>query len=332
MDGSLAPTMGDLALLGELDELSGYASANVAGVYSGTSVPGGRWGAAYCTDASGTLWMFGGQGYDSNGNIGLLNDLWTYSGGVWTYIPVPSNSNLGQNNGVYGTPGVTGTGNYPGGRHTAVLWADNNGNLWLFGRLGLDSVGTQNPGNAGSLSDGSTPQGALLNDLWQYNIATQTWTWMSGGGATGLAEQIGVYGSQQVPAAGFYPGSRWGSSGWSDSNGNLWFFGGWGYASSLAQGTGFLDDIWEYHTTGINRGLWTWWKGSSNVNGPVNIQRIFPSSTAFRLSTQPGARRGVALWQQDATDNVWMFGGQAFDSIGANGYMGETWTYLPFPY
>ena len=324
---------GSYTFLGSWTNVSGYGAANVAGVYSGTAVPGGRWGAAYTTDNAGTLWMFGGQGYDSNGKIGLLNDLWKYSGGVWTYIPAPSNSNVGQNNGVYGTLGVTGTGNYPGGRQTAVLWADNNGNLWLFGGLGLDSVGTQNPGDIGNLPEGSTPQGALLNDLWEYNIVTQSWTWMSGGGATGLAEQIGVYGSQQVPAAGFYPGSRWGSSGWSDSNGNLWFFGGWGYASSLAQSTGFLDDVWEYHTTGPNKGLWTWWKGSSNVNEAGQYAKYLPVQYGVPfVNIQPGARRGVALWPQDSTDNVWMFGGQAFDSIGANGYMGETWTYLPFPY
>jgi len=332
-DGSGPNYSGSATYLGTWTNLSGYATANVPGVYTGAAFPGGRWGAAYCTDASGTLWMFGGQGYDSNGAIGLLNDLWKFSGGVWTYIPVPSNSNVGQNNGVYGTLGTPAAGNYPGGRQTAVLWADNAGNLWLFGGLGLDSVGTQNPGSAGSLPDGSTPEGALLNDLWQYNIATQQWTWMSGGGATGLAEQIGVYGTQQVPAAGFYPGSRWGSSGWNDSNGNLWFFGGWGYASSLAQSTGFLDDIWEYHTTGTNAGLWTWWKGSSNVNEKGDYPTYLPVwyGVPFVMN-QPGARRGVALWQQDSQDDVWVFGGQGYDSIGANGYTNDLWNYLPFPY
>jgi hypothetical protein len=329
---------GSSTYLGSWTNLSGFATANVTGSYgtqgtpSNSNLPGGRWGAAYCTDNNGTVWMFGGQGYDSAGNVGLLNDLWMYQGGQWTWVG-PANSSTSQNNGVYGPLGTPGTGNYPGGRQTAVLWTDNNGNLWLFGGLGLDSVGTQNPGNAGALPDGSTPEGALLNDLWQYNIATQEWTWMSGGGATGLAQQIGVYGSQQVPAAGFYPGSRWGSSGWSDSNGNLWFFGGWGYASSLAQSTGFLDDIWEYHTTGPNKGLWTWWKGSSNVNEAGQYPTYLPVQYGIPfVNIQPGARRGVALWQQDFTDNVWMFGGQGYDSIGANGYMGETWTYLPFPY
>lgn len=331
-DTSAGNYTGSYTYLGSWTNLSGFASANVRGVYTGTAFPGGRWGAAYCTDASGTVWMFGGQGYDSNGAIGLLNDLWKYSGGAWTWVG-PSVSSVGQNNGVYGTLGTPGPGTYPGGRQTAVLWPDNLGHLWLFGGLGLDSVGTQNPGTAGSLPNGSAPEGALLNDLWEYDIATQQWTWMSGGGASGLAEQIGVYGIQQVPAAGFYPGSRWGSSGWSDSNGNLWFFGGWGYASSLAQSTGFLDDIWEYHTTGTNKGLWTWWKGSSNVNESGNYPTYLPVFYGVPfVNNQPGARRGTALWQQDAFSEVWMFGGQGYDSIGANGYMGETWTYLPFPY
>jgi hypothetical protein len=317
------------------------AAANVSGNYgtqgsaSGSNLPGGRWGAAYCTDAAGTVWMFGGFGIDSNGNGGLLNDLWSYNVGTgqWTWIG-PSNSNVAQNDGLYGTnppPPTPGTpGGYPGGRQTAVLWADNQNppHLWLFGGLGLDSVGTQNPG-IGGLPDGSTPEGALLNDLWRYDINTQQWTWMSG---AAIAEQLGAYGSQQVPAAGFYPGSRWGSSGWSDSNGNLWFFGGWGWGSSLAQGTGFLDDIWEYHTTGPNVGLWTWWKGSSNVNQAGNYPTFVPKYGVPFVDNQAGGRRGVALWQQDAAQNVWMFSGQGYDSNGANGYLGDFWTYLPFPY
>jgi len=327
--------IGSYTYTGAWTNVSGVNSVNVAGSYgtiggaSASNLPGGRWGASYCTDASGTVWMFGGQGVDSTGSIGLLNDLWKFSGGQWTWLG-PSNSNVSQNDGVYGTQGQVQTGNFPGGRQTAVLWADNSGNIWLFGGLGLDSIGTQNPGNTGTLPNGTTPEGALLNDLWKYNISSGQWTWMSGGGSTGLANQIGMYGSQQVPAAGDGPGSRWSAAGWSDSNGNLWIFGGWGYASALAQSTGFLDDVWEYHPS---TGLWTWWKGSSNVNqsGSYPTQFSDPLGLPF-VNNQPGGRRGVALWQQDSLDYVWIFGGQGYDSIGANGYLGDTWTYLPFPY
>jgi len=333
-DVSIPPNYaGSDTYLGTWTNLSGYATANVKGVYSGSELPGGRWGAAFCTDSSGTLWMFGGQGYDVNGNLGLLNDLWKYSGGTWTWVG-PSNSTVGQNNGVYGTLGQGSTGNAPGGRQTAVLVADNAGNLWLFGGLGLDSIGTQNPGNTGSLPNGTTPEGALLNDLWEYNIASGEWTWVSGGGATGVANQIGIYGSQQTPAAGFFPGSRWSAAGWSDSNGSLWLIGGWGYASALAQSTGFLNDIWEFDTQGPNAGLWTWWKGSSNVNQSGNYPTYLPVQLGVPfVNNQPGGRRGVGFWPPTQNDSyVWTFGGQGYDSIGANGYLNDLWTYLQFPY
>jgi hypothetical protein len=326
--------IGSYSYLGTWTNISGASTANVAGNYgaagvgSGANLPGGRWGAAYCTDSNGTLWMFGGQGYDSNGNVGLLNDLWMYSGGVWTWLG-PSNSNVSQNDGVYGTLGSA-SGGTPGGRQTAVLVPDNQGHLWLFGGLGLDSVGTQNPGTLGSLPNGSTPLGALLNDVWEYDISGGTWTWIAGGGTTGLANQVGVYGTQQVAAAGVFPGSRWSSAGWSDSNGNLWIVGGWGYGSALAQSTGFLDDIWEFHPS---TGLWTWWKGSSNVNQNGNYPTYLPTwyGVPF-VNNQPGGRSGVQFWPDDSTGHVWMFGGQGFDSTGVNGYLGDFWQYLQFPY
>jgi hypothetical protein len=55
-----------------------------AGVYGtlGTpgaaNIPGGRFGSAGWVDASGNFWLIGGDGYDSIGNQGNLNDLWEY--------------------------------------------------------------------------------------------------------------------------------------------------------------------------------------------------------------------------------------------------------------
>ena len=55
-----------------------------AGVYgtldtpSATGIPGGRLGASSWTDGSGYLWLFGGQGLDSTGSLGYLNDVWRY--------------------------------------------------------------------------------------------------------------------------------------------------------------------------------------------------------------------------------------------------------------
>jgi hypothetical protein len=315
---------------GTVDQPGTYGTLGTAGGF-----PGGRWGAAFCSDASGNVWVFGGQGIDSAGNLGLLNDLWKYNiaSQQWTWMG-PTNSNVGQNNGVYGTQGTALAANAPGpgGRQTAMLWADNLGNLWLFGGLGLDSAGTRNPGSLNGLSNGTTtPDGALLNDLWKFNIASGQWTWVSGGATTGLANQVGVYGTQQTAAAGNVPGARWSTAGFADASGNLWVFGGWGYGSSLAQSTGFLNDVWEYDQA-LNQ--WIWWKGSSDVNQVGDYPTQFsPSYGIPFVDNTPGARRGVAYWpQQDSLDYFWVFGGTGFDSSSGTGvYLNDVWTYLPFP-
>jgi len=213
-----------------------------------------------------------------------------------------------------------------------MLWVDNAaGNLWLFGGLGLDSAGTRNPGALSGLANGTaTPDGALLNDLWKYNIASGQWTWVSGGGATGLADQAGLYGTQQVPAAGNTPGSRWGSAGFIDPLGSVWLFGGWGYGSSTASSTGYLNDVWQYVTS---TGQWLWWKGSSDVNQAGFFPKDIPPSWGVPyVKNTPGGRFGAAYWKQDPVDfYFWLFGGEGFDAGGARGRLSDLLTYLPFP-
>jgi hypothetical protein len=317
--------------------VSGTTLINQKGTYTtvgATGFPSARWGASQCTDSSGNLWVFGGQGIDGAGSLGLLNDLWKYNiaGNTWTWMG-PTNSNVGQNNGVYGTLGTALAANAPGpgGRQTALLWADNTGNIWLFGGLGLDSAGTRSAGSStGGLPNGTTPDGALLNDLWKFNIATGQWTWVFGGGAAGLANQTGVYGTAQVAAGTNVPGSRWSMAGFADASGNLWLFGGWGYASSLAQNTGYLNDVWEYQQSTKQ---WIWWKGSSDVNqaGSYPLQFSVSYFVPF-VGNTPGSRRGVAYWpQQDPGLYFWTFGGEGYDATGLSGYMNDTWNYLPFP-
>jgi len=48
------------------------------GVPAATNVPGARGYSASWTDSVGSLWLFGGAGWDSVGTIGGLNDLWVY--------------------------------------------------------------------------------------------------------------------------------------------------------------------------------------------------------------------------------------------------------------
>ena len=44
--------------------------------------------------------------------------------------------------------------------------------------------------------------------------------------------QSGTYGTKGVAAPGNVPGAREGAVSWTDASGNLWLFGGDGYAAS----------------------------------------------------------------------------------------------------
>jgi len=306
--------------------VGGSTTGNTNGSYTAPLSPGGRWAAATATDASGNFWLFGGQGVDSAGTIGLLNDLWTYNPGtkVWTWMG-PTTTNVANQNGSYpANTGLTsGTGTtVPGGREAAVLWVDTSNNVWLFGGFGLDSIGTNGPPGP------SGPGGAILNDLWEFNFASKQWNWVSG---SKVANQTGTYGPQEVAnqasyPAGFVPGSRWGAAGWRDGNNNLFIFGGWGYGSVATDPTGFLNDIWEYQASSGN---WVWWKGDS----AVNQNGSYLTKGIPYVNNIAGARRGAAIWKPDSNFYVWMFGGEGYDSSQGNppGYLNDLWTYLPFP-
>jgi hypothetical protein len=308
-------------------------SASVNQLTTG-SFPGGRWGASFYTDSAHNLWMFGGQGVDAGGNIGLLNDLWecaaTSTPCTWTLVSGTTQANQ---KGVYGTEGTSGGSNVPGGRQNGVLWVDSSGNAWLFGGWGLDSVGT----TATGLGPGSAQIGAILNDLWEYNATSHQWTWVSG---SNTADQNGVYGSQGTSnltlngSTTDFPGSRWGAAGWldPDSTGgaNLFFFGGFGLGSQSSQPTGFLNDIWEYQTS---TGKWIWWKGSNDVNQPTDY--ISTPQNYFQITdvnNVVGARRAPAIWVPSLSDGyVFVFGGEGYAASGGPyGELNDLARYLPF--
>jgi hypothetical protein len=189
------------------------------GVPAASNIPGARYGAYNWMDSSGALWLFGGEGLDSAGHGPILNDLWKYTGGQWTWV---AGSNVINRPGVYGTLGVPAANNIPGARWMGTSWTDASGNFWLFGGNGFDSAG-----NAG-----------WLNDLWKYSNGQ--WTWMSG---SNVVNQNPNFGTQGTPGIDTVPGGRFFLNSWIDPSGNLWLFGGYG---QTAGGTGNLNDLWMY--------------------------------------------------------------------------------------
>ncbi|MGH8299087.1 MAG: kelch repeat-containing protein [Steroidobacteraceae bacterium] len=289
---------------GEWTWVGGSNTTDATGVYgaqgvgAATNVPGSLGAAVSWTDTSGNLWMFGGYGYDSTGTRGWLNAIWRYSpaSGLWTWV---GGSNIVNAKGVYGTEGMAAATNVPGAR-AGVGRADANGNVWLFGGYGYDSVG-----NAGR-----------LNDLWKYSPASGEWIWVGG---SSTVSAIGVYGAQGVAAATNIPGARSGQAILLDDNGNLWVFGGVGYDSTGA--LGYLNDLWEYSPAS---GMWTWVGGSNTVNA----KGAYGTQGAAATTNVPGARAAAAAWT-DASGNMWLFGGTGYDSTGTFGELNDLWEYSP---
>jgi hypothetical protein len=251
--------------LGQFNELSEYnpstgawnlltgsiTSRDAAGVYGtmGTpaagNTPGAREGGTGWTDSHGNAWLFGGLGYDSNGTVSQLNDLWAFdfSSGEWTWMAgsnvisqtFPSSYAYSGYPGVYGTLGVPAAANAPGSRQSATSWTDSSGHLWLFGGFGFDSTG--NVGN--------------LNDLWELDLSTLEWTWV--GGTNTVANESypneidsgtpGIYFASGFSPANA-PGGRNLSASAIDPNGNLWLFGGYGVDSKGTASN--LSDLWEW--------------------------------------------------------------------------------------
>ena len=285
--------------------VSGAETINASGVYgtlgtgSTANVPGARSEAISWADSAGNLWLFGGLGYDSTGASGYLNDLWQYtpSNRQWTWV---SGAKTQGTPGAYGTLGAGSTANVPGARQDSISWTDNAGNLWLFGGLGYDSTGAS----------------GYLNDLWQYAPSTQEWKWVSGAKTINVS---GVYGKLGTGSTNNVPGARGGAISWTDSAGNLWLFGGYGFDSIGTNGN--LNDLWEY-TPSTQQ--WTWVSGAKTINASGVYGTLGTGSTA----DVPGARHAAVSWT-DSAGNLWLFGGLGNDSTGAGGNLNDLWQYTP---
>jgi N-acetylneuraminic acid mutarotase len=107
--------------------VSAASGHGTLGESSPTSQPGARAGAAGWVDASGALWLVGGQS-----RTGHWNDVWRYDPAIsqWTWIKGPKTVNGAAS---FGTLGVAAPMNTPGARQGGIAMGDGAGDLWLFG-------------------------------------------------------------------------------------------------------------------------------------------------------------------------------------------------------
>lgn len=301
-------------------------SGGIAGIYgefktpSKGNSPGSRWSSSSWTDKDGNFWLFGGWGYDSNDGEGWLNDLWEYNPSTNEWAWMGGSSRITGNNdgiaGVYGTLQTPSPSNSPGSRENAMSWTDKDGNFWLFGGYGYDS----------------NDQLGYLNDLWEFDLSSGEWVWMGGSKLQSDNGQPGVYGELKEPSSTNMPGGRWNSDTWTDLDGNLWLFGGQG-ADSLGN-QGFLNDLWKFQPS---TNEWTWMGGSdivpvycpdANSVSTCGESGVYGTLSVPSTSNIPGGRFGAFSWT-DKSGNLWLFGGNGFDSSGQSVDLNDLWTFAP---
>lgn len=283
----------------------GSTDGNSPGVFppagAGSGTPSARDSAASWTDSSGHFWLFGGEGVDSNGNYGYLNDLWEYTAGIgwlnsgWQRVAGGSATNGAA--GTYNAHAANAT-NWPGARAGAIYWTDNSGNFWMFGGRGLDST--------------TTNADLYLNDLWEYVPGTG-WNWV-GGPTTASTTSANYPATPGTASPQSLPGGRAFGVSWVDSTGDFWIFGGRGYDSAAAFGP--LNDLWKY----VPGSGWTW-EGGANT-----ISALGSYGAAGAATNVPGARYDSVSWT-DLSGNFWLFGGYGVASTAASGELNDLWEY-----
>lgn len=285
--------------VGQWTWMNGSSAANALPVFGtqGVFAPGNSPPAAYeaCewTDQQGNFWLYGG---DDNSLI-PWGDLWEFKATInlWAWIQGPGVQNSLP---VFGTQGVPAPGNTPGAKSWGVAtWTDNNGNLWMFG--GRDN-------NNGTYSD-----------LWEYNIATNEWTWMKGPGVVGIS---GTYGTMGIGNPANNPGARREvNATWTDNNNDLWMFGG------FEESTGFcFSDLWKYD---IAANEWTWMNGPNTSGNAGNWGTMGVAST----TNIPCGRRTYCHWK-DPNGDLWFFGGNdetySYNDLWKYNIASNEWTWM----
>ncbi|MFY0673403.1 MAG: choice-of-anchor D domain-containing protein [Bacteroidia bacterium] len=262
------------------------------GTASGSNIPGGRRNAFTWKDANGIVYLFGGYGLDENGDEGYLNDFWKFDGANWTWL---SGDDTRNSNGTYGTMGTASSSNTPGARFGHVGYVDGSGNVWLFGGQGYY---------------GSSTSTGNLNDIWKWDGSN--WTWVGGDNDINKKSDYGTTGQYSSSS---WPRGAHESVHWYDANGIFWILGGYGRDKNNQGGQ--LNDLWKW-----NGSQWAF-VGGSKTRKPAGS---YGTKGTASSSNWPGGRRYGAAWV-DASNNLWLFGGNGQDKTTNDGYLNDLWKY-----
>lgn len=251
-------------------------------------------------------WVCNGKFYLYSG--GGRDDMWEYDIATnnWTWI---KGSTAFSQPTIYGTKGVAAASNTPGGRLSTINWVYNN-KLYLYGG---DNVNIGNSGN---------------NELWEFDIATKNWRWVSGDSAASYCN----YGVLRMPNVLNTPGSRKKSAVWVLGS-KVYVAGGLSWLNDKLRNVA-VNDLWVYDNV---TGLWTWLHGNDNPynTSMVDIKNLssehtYPAGRSAPVSWDFGKdvfiyggaciaeanERGDAMWHFDVQKNTWeLMSGNISDTV-----------------
>jgi len=278
------PSTGLWTWIGGSNQVDTYGVYGAQGVQSPLNWPGSRQLAAYWIKDD-NLYLFGGNGRGASAN-GYLNDLWKYSiiDGQWVFLSGSGNASVLATHGTQHQPDVN---NNPGSRVGGCFWASASEDiLYFFG-------GTYNDGISSNF---------IYNDLWEYSISSNVWTWISGSNISG---DTGISGELGVPSTEARPAARLTAIPFAQNN-FLWLFGGYT--------TSYSNDFWRYS---IATGEWTWMGGDVNPGNPgAYIEQGVPGNGNY-----PRNRESGFGWKS-GSGTFWMYGGHG--NVG--GSMNDLWS------
>lgn len=224
----------------------------------------------------------GGMTWVANSKLYFLTpgvDMWSYdpASGNWTLLSGQYNNRPA----VYGTTGIAADTVRPGNLSGALTW-EHNGKLYLYGGYGHDSTVSNISG--------------ALNDIWEFDLATNYWKWIKG---SRKKDAAGNQGTINIPAATNMPRGL---------NYAMWYLNSKIYLSAP-----YDDFIWEYDQTTNN---WTYVrdaKWSAKINyGTKGIADTLNS---------PGPRTQSATWVHNG--KMYLYGGHMFKKNDPNNYYKE---------
>lgn len=268
------------------------------GVPSSSNNPGARSGFAAWNDSIDNLYLFGGEGYDANGDLGKLSDLWKYDpiAGLWTWV---AGDTIIDQIGTYTYPD---SASIPRAKSSITSWKTTDGKFWMYG----------------GIKNGYF-QEIHLYDLDYFDVNTNSLNWADGNKGADNWEWgfYGIFGEKGVPSKEALPGSRRGAASWIDNFGNLWLFGGFGfYQHDFWKRR--VNDLWKYN---YGDSTWTYISGDTTT-----LAGNYGTKGVASPSNFPGGRDGAVTWS-DNNNMLWLFSGMGYDASGTEGRLNDLWRY-----